>query len=58
MPMYEYECPKCGNTAETLGRVPDCCGQPMKRKPSVFSFAVKQIGKVTAHHNGKEIYST
>ncbi len=56
--MHEYECDKCGSMAETLGRVPDCCGKPMRRKLSAFSYHVKQIGKVTAHHNGKEIYST
>lgn len=56
-PMYEYECPKCGSTAETMGRVPECCGEQMKRKISECNFQVPQIKRVTARLNGKEVFS-
>ncbi len=56
-----YQCTKCGSefivTRGGNGTL-KCCGQPMQRELSRFSYTVKQIGKVTAHHNGKEIYSS
>ncbi len=44
-PLYEYKCPKCGQTSEILQRATarmfmDCpnCGEIALRKPSTFSF--------------------
>ncbi len=47
MPIYEYECPRCGQVSEQLVRdparaaVPSCdgCREPMRRKASAFACA-------------------
>ena len=39
MPLYEFTCSGCNGTRETLqsfgANPPDCCGIPMRRKPSI-----------------------
>jgi len=51
MPLYEYECAKCGHRAEVIQRVGDgpigpCseCGEEMKRLLSAPSFQFKGSG--------------
>lgn len=53
MPIYEYKCPKCGNSLETLRRVSEpnlehfeCpeCKNEMDRQISVSSFHLKGSG--------------
>ncbi len=62
MPLYEYQCRKCGKVAEKLMTrdvdAPMCCGRFMERVMSPCFHVIRQIGKVTAHQDGKEIYST
>ncbi len=50
MPIYEYDCPKCG-TFEVMQNMNDPaltshqeCGEPVKRKVSRSSFALKGHG--------------
>lgn len=45
MPIYIYECEKCGNKIEVLnGGVPLCCGKAMAKRPT-FPALVKWKGE-------------
>lgn len=52
MPIYEYECPKCGNVFEEWGKASEAhrevpcpkCGSPSKRVMSRTSFVLKGDG--------------
>jgi len=60
MPLYEYECGKCGNKIEVLQKVndpdPKCkCGSTMKKLMSNTSFILKGNGwYATDYKNKKE----
>jgi len=47
MPIYEYDCPKCGrfDTLQKMSAPPlrrhDACGSPVKKRMSAGSFAFK-----------------
>jgi putative FmdB family regulatory protein len=50
MPIYEYDCPKCGrfDTLQRMSAPPlrrhDTCGSPVKKVMSAGSFALKGSG--------------
>ena len=50
MPIYEYDCPKCGrfDTLQKMSAPPlrrhDACGSPVKKRMSAGSFAFKGSG--------------
>lgn len=50
MPIYEYDCPKCGTfevsqkMSEPALTTHDSCGEPVTRRISVTSFALKGGG--------------
>jgi putative FmdB family regulatory protein len=54
MPIYEYDCPKCGrfDTLQRMSAPPlrrhDACGSPVKKVMSAGAFAVKGSGKKPA----------
>ncbi len=61
MPVYEYHCPKCGRDYLQICPISErdnaaCwCGAKAERKLTVFSYKIKQIGKVRV--NGEEVYT-
>lgn len=62
MPIFEYHCQACGHNFERMVKIkdrdyiacPKCCTKAT-RKVSVFSYRVRQIGKVRV--NGVEVAS-
>jgi putative FmdB family regulatory protein len=59
MPIYEYECPKCGRfdvlqkmSSPTL-ELHDVCGSKVKKLMSASSFAFKGSGFYTTDYGGK-----
>ena len=50
MPIYEYDCPKCGrfDTLQRMSAPPlrrhDACGSPVKKVMSAGAFAIKGSG--------------
>lgn len=47
MPIYLYQCEKCGNKVEILspqGGVPLCCGKVMSKRPALIAM-VKMKGE-------------
>ena len=65
MPLYEYECPKCGQIEEVFSRMngehelPNCgsCGTAMERKYSTFSFGAPRPNVIQgfSYENALEI---
>ncbi len=59
MPIYEYDCPKCGRF-DALQKMSDpalkkheVCGSPVKRLISASSFAFKGSGFYITDYNGR-----
>ena len=54
MPIYEYDCPKCGrfDTLQRMSAPPlrrhDACGSPVKKVMSAGSFSLKGSAKTAA----------
>ncbi|UQZ89523.1 FmdB family transcriptional regulator [Deltaproteobacteria bacterium Smac51] len=60
MPIYEYQCDKCGETTEVLQKFSDnplsdcpCCGGPMHKLMSMNSFQLKGSGWYVTDYAGK-----
>lgn len=60
MPIYEYECPKCGKRIERLRSYrqmkirPVCCGRRMEIGVSRCGFRLKGAGWYATDYGGKE----
>lgn len=61
MPIYEYQCEKCGQTTEVLQKfsdapLADCpgCGGPMAKLMSMNSFQLKGNGWYVTDYAGKK----
>jgi|GEM_PF-5401254 len=54
MPVYEYECPKCGNSLEVVAQMGDappvCCGEKMTRLYT-GSVAIRDSRSLTGKRN-------
>ena len=60
MPIYEYECQKCGEVTEVMQRITDdplttceTCGGPIKRLISHTTFVLKGTGWYATDYAGK-----
>jgi putative FmdB family regulatory protein len=60
MPIYEYQCEKCGDTTEVLQKFSDSplsecpsCGGPMHKLMSMNSFQLKGSGWYVTDYAGK-----
>jgi putative FmdB family regulatory protein len=57
MPVYEYQCEKCGKVIEMLqkvdGVIPECHGRPMKKIISKGSFILKGKGWYATDYKDK-----
>lgn len=60
MPIYEYECPKCGHEFEKIQQFSDApvrrcpqCGGSVRKKLSVSSFQLKGGGWYSDGYSGK-----
>jgi len=57
MPVYEYQCPKCGRKVEALHKVndppPKCHGAEMKKLISKGSFILKGTGWYATDYKDK-----
>ncbi len=59
MPIYEYECPKCGRLKEQyrtfrqMGIRPVCCGRRMEMRASKCDFRLKGKGWYATEYGGK-----
>lgn len=58
MPVYEYQCQKCGKVIEALRKVddpaPKCCGVKMKKLISKGSFILKGKGWYATDYKEKK----
>lgn len=60
MPLYEYQCTKCGKMVEALKRkaddpAPKCHGRPMKKLISKGSFILRGNGWYTTDYKNKDV---
>ncbi len=59
MPIYEYDCPKCGRfdalqkMSDPVLRKHEVCGSPVKRLMSASAFAFKGSGFYITDYNGR-----
>ncbi len=59
MPIYEYDCPKCGrfDTLQKISAPPlrkhDACGSPVKKVMSASAFALKGTGWYATDYKAK-----
>ena len=59
MPIYEYDCPKCGrfDTIQKMSAPPlrkhDVCGSPVKKVMSAGAFALKGTGWYATDYKAK-----